>query len=154
MVDFSVWVLTLSTFILVSTAALVYLALHRLFVRPMARLTASMAAFSNAPENEARIIRPSNRQDEIGATEQALAEMQRQLRSALLQRRCLAGVGTAVAKISHDLKGILTAAMLESDRLADPAMPPATGSLVRGLGAGGHFVRTDSAIRARGAAAG
>ncbi len=39
------------------TAALVYLALHYLFVRPMRRLTASLVAFHENPESSARIIR-------------------------------------------------------------------------------------------------
>ena len=48
------------------TAALVYLALHYLFVRPMRRVTANMVAFSADPENPDRVIAPSSRGDITG----------------------------------------------------------------------------------------
>src|SRR3984885_13851088 len=51
----------------VLTAALVYLALHYMFVRPMRRLTESLVGFHENPESSARIIVPSQRGDEIGA---------------------------------------------------------------------------------------
>src|SRR5215471_21147484 len=52
------------------TAALVYLALHFLFVRPMRRLTESLVGFHENPESSARIIVPSQRSDEIGRSEE------------------------------------------------------------------------------------
>src|SRR5471030_2648843 len=58
--------LLVSLVIAVLTSALVYLALHFLFVRPMRRLTAGLVAFHEDPENSARIIVPSQRGDEIG----------------------------------------------------------------------------------------
>ncbi|KAF0138477.1 MAG: sensor signal transduction histidine kinase [Rhodospirillaceae bacterium] len=93
MLLFSSGVLSLSIFISVLTAALVYLALHWLFMRPMTRLIAGMAVFCEAPEEGACIIRPSGRRDEIDVAEQVLAEMQRQIRDALVQQSRLAGVG-------------------------------------------------------------
>jgi signal transduction histidine kinase len=68
---------------------------------------------------------PSDRLDEIGQAERVLATMQRELRQALQQREHLAALGTAVAKIQHDLRNILATAQLASDRLAnsqDPAV--------------------------------
>jgi signal transduction histidine kinase len=53
-----------------------------------------------------------------------------------LQKERLAGVGTAVTKISHDLKNILATAMLESDRLesiTDPEVRRITAGLVRAI---------------------
>lgn len=107
----------LSLLISFVTASLVYLTLHWLLVRPMRRITGSMAAFSENPEDVRRIIAPSGGRDEIGVAEQQLAAMQRELRAALAQKAHLAALGTAVAKISHDLRGILSSALLVSDQL-------------------------------------
>src|SRR5471030_2135803 len=61
MYRFSRNMLLVSQGIAMLTAALVYLALHYLFVRPMRRLTAGLVAFHEDPENSARIIVPSQR---------------------------------------------------------------------------------------------
>lgn len=119
MLWFSVNVLMLSLFISTVTAALVYLALHYLFVRPMRRITAEMMAFRREPENPTRILVPSARGDEIGTAEQELAAMQTDLASMLNQKSRLAALGLAVSKINHDLRNLLASAQLISDRLAD-----------------------------------
>ena len=49
--------------------------------------------------------------------------MQGTVRQALRQRAHLAALGTAVTKINHDLRGILSTARLVSDGLADSAAP-------------------------------
>jgi signal transduction histidine kinase len=49
--------------------------------------------------------------------------MQTELRQALQQREHLAALGTAVAKIQHDLRNILASAQLASDRLATSKDP-------------------------------
>lgn len=117
MLAYSERILGLSLFISLLTATLVYLSLQWLMVRPMRRLTASMTAFRAAPEDAGRIIAPSRRSDEIGIAERALAEMQSDLRAALNQRARLAALGAAVTRIHHDLRGILSSALLVSDRL-------------------------------------
>ena len=61
MLRFSANVLILSLIISAITAALVYLALHYLLVRPMRRITANMMAFHADPENPERVIAPSGR---------------------------------------------------------------------------------------------
>ena len=66
MYRFSRNLFAVSLLIAVLNAALVYLALHYLFVRPMRRLTASMVGFHENPESAANIIVPSQRGDEIG----------------------------------------------------------------------------------------
>jgi signal transduction histidine kinase len=86
-------------------------------VRPIERLAANMTAFSAAPEDNARIIVPSGRSDEIGVAEERLAAMQQALSETLHQRRHLADLGLAVSKINHDLRNILASAQLFSDRL-------------------------------------
>lgn len=128
--------LAVSLFISTSTAALVYISLQWLAVRPLRKLTASMTGFQRAPEDPRSVIDPSTRKDEVGVAERTLATMQHELREALLQKERLAGVGTAVAKISHDLKNILATAMLESERLEalpDPEVKRLTAGMVRAV---------------------
>ena len=136
MLRFSTNILLLSLVISAITAALVYLALHYLFVRPMRRITANMMAFRAAPENPARIIIPSKRADEIGMTERELAAMQRELSSMLHQKSRLASLGLAVSKINHDLRNLLASAQLVSDQLAtlpDPKVQRFAPKLMRAL---------------------
>lgn len=73
-------ILLLSLVISVITASLVYLALKAMIVRPIQRLTTNMVAFSEAPEDASRVIRPTQRSDEIGVAEEQLAAMQNALR--------------------------------------------------------------------------
>ncbi len=117
MLDFSGRILALSILISVFTASLVYLSLHWLFVRPMRAITASMVAFRDNPEDGTRVMIPGRRRDEIGVAQRELADMQVGLRAALQQKARLAALGTAVTKISHDLRNILATAKLVSDRV-------------------------------------
>jgi signal transduction histidine kinase len=73
------------------------------------------------------------RDDEISDAARELAVMQDELRAALWRNARLAAVGTAVAKISHDLRNILTSALLVADRLqatADPVVKRAADTLI------------------------
>ena len=54
---------------------------------------------------------------EIAQAETALAEMEGDIRASLRQKSRLADLGTAVAKISHDLRNMLASAQLMADRL-------------------------------------
>lgn len=109
----------LSIIISFLTAALVYLALTGLLVRPLTRLTRNMLHFSKDPEDPERIVQPSGRSDEIGTAERELSEMQTQLSQLLLQKTRLAQLGLAVSKVNHDLRNMLANAQLISDRLSD-----------------------------------
>ncbi len=120
---FGMRILELSIVISLITAALVYLSLQWLLVRPMRRITASMTLFREDPEDASRRIVPSGRHDEIGGAEDELAMLQETVRQALGQRARLATLGTAVTKINHDLRAILATARLVSDGLADSAAP-------------------------------
>lgn len=117
MLVFSRNILLLSLFISGMTAGLVYLALQWVIVRPVQRLTGNITAFSEHPEDAARVIQPSDRADEIGLAEQALARMEHTLADELRQKRRLAQLGLAVSKINHELRNILTTAHLLTDRL-------------------------------------
>jgi signal transduction histidine kinase len=120
---FGVRILELSIVISLTTAALVYLSLQWLLVRPMRRITASMTAFREDPEDASRRIVPSGRKDQIGSAERELAMLQETVRQALGQRARLAALGTAVTKINHDLRAILATARLVTDGLADSPAP-------------------------------
>jgi signal transduction histidine kinase len=136
MLRYSVDIMLLSLVISGITAALVYLALHYMFVRPMRRVTANMMAFRADPENADRIIVPSARADEIGTAERELATMQTELASMLHQKNRLAALGLAVSKINHDLRNLLSSAQLFSDRLAtlpDPGVQRFAPKLVHAL---------------------
>ena len=100
------------------TAVALYLLVSQLFIYPVRRLTQNMLAFRQAPENASLIIAPSPRRDEIGIAERELAAMESDLFSMLRQRRHLADLGLAVAKINHDLRNTLTSAQLLSDQVA------------------------------------
>jgi signal transduction histidine kinase len=136
MFRFSRNIVFLSLIISVITAALVYLSLHYLMVRPMNRLTTNMVRFREDPENAARVIVPSGRNDEIGIAERELGVMQRDLASMLQQKSHLAALGLAVSKINHDLRNLLASAQLFSDRLAsvpDPNVQRFAPQLMRSL---------------------
>jgi signal transduction histidine kinase len=136
MLDYSRNILLLSLVISIITAALVYLALLLLFVRPMHRITSNMMAFHRDPEAPDRIIVPSRRSDEIGVAERELASMQQDLVSMLKEKSRLASLGLAVSKINHDLRNLLSSAQLFSDRLAglpDPRVQQFAPKLMRAL---------------------
>lgn len=111
-------ILILSLIIAVMTALTFYFFLDRAVIRPIRELTANMIAFREAPENASLIIAPSERRDEIGVAERELAAMEADLFTMLRQRRHLADLGLAVAKINHDLRNTLTSAQLLSDQVA------------------------------------
>jgi signal transduction histidine kinase len=136
MLRYSVDLLLISLLISGITAAMVYLTLHYLFVRPMRRVTANMMEFRDDPENADRVIVPSGRGDEIGIAERELASMQAELASMLHQKNRLAALGLAVSKINHDLRNLLGSAQLISDRLLslpDPNVQRFAPKLVRAL---------------------
>lgn len=140
MVDYGLRILLLSAVISVVTAALLFVAVQRLLVRPIKGVVRHMQSYAEAPEDARRIIAPVARVRELREAEEAMALMQTQLTSALKQKERLAQLGAAVAKVSHDLRNILTSAQLFADRLEgseDPLVrrmaPKLVGSLTRAV---------------------
>lgn len=140
MLDYGLRILALSAVISISTAFLLYLAVRHLMVGPIKRLVGHMTTYAEAPEDTRRIIKPGNGVRELHEAEEALHSMQTQLTASLRQKDRLAQLGSAVAKISHDLRNILTTSTLIADRLensADPAVartaPKLVGSLSRAV---------------------
>jgi len=101
------------------TALLIYLAINRMMIRPVRRLTRSMQAFAENPEDPARVLVPGRGGDELAVAGRHLALMQEQLQRTLKQQKNLADLGLAVSKINHDMRNILASAQLMSDRLVD-----------------------------------
>lgn len=133
-------ILGLSLVLSLATAGLLFLAVRRLIVQPMRRVVNSMADYAKAPEDARMVIAPSSRVAELRAAEETLARMQTDLSAALRQKERLAQLGGAVARISHDLRNILTTATLVADRMEesqDPAVrrtaPKLVGALSRAV---------------------
>jgi signal transduction histidine kinase len=110
--------LTISLTIAAVVTCVLWAALWRMVLQPVRRLTSNIIAFGENPQDASRVIAPSGRGNEIGRAETALAVMQRSLAHELAQGKRLAELGMAVARINHDLRNILSAAQLISDRLA------------------------------------
>jgi signal transduction histidine kinase len=136
MIEYGLRVLALSAVFSVATAILLFVAARSLIVVPIQRVVRHMTAWADAPEDARRIITPSARVNELREAEGALASMQHQLVASLRQKERLAQLGQAVAKISHDLRNILTTAQLFADRMEesqDPAVKRAAPKLVNSI---------------------
>ncbi len=141
MIDYGFRILILSALISAVTAFLLFLAVQRILVLPIRRVVQHMETYAKAPEDARRVIEPTANVVELRKAEDALKSMQTQLTGALRQKERLAQLGGAVAKISHDLRNILTSAQLFADRIeasADPAVartvPKLLNSISRAVG--------------------
>lgn len=142
---FSRNVLLLSLAISAITAALVFLALYWMIVRPIRRMSGNMMAFAREPDNAALIHVASDRRDEIGVAERQLAAFQKELHQTLRQRQHLADLGLAVSKINHDLRNILASAQLLTDRLSqlpDPTVQRLAPKLLRTIDRAADYTRS------------
>ncbi len=136
MIDFGLQVLVLSAAFSILTALLLNIAAQRLIIVPMRRVIRHMVAYAQAPEDARAVITPAANTAELREAETALAAMQRTVTSSLKQRERLANLGQAVAKISHDLRNILTTGQIFADRMGDsddPAVRRAAPKLVNAI---------------------
>ncbi|MBV7380577.1 sensor histidine kinase [Maritimibacter dapengensis] len=140
MIDYGRRILILSAVISAFTGVLLYLAVQLLMVRPIRKVVDNMKGYASAPEDARQIIAPQSEIVELREAEEALHDLQEQLSSALKQKERLAALGGAVARISHDLRNILTTAQLFADRVEmseDPgvqrAVPKLMGSISRAV---------------------
>jgi signal transduction histidine kinase len=132
MLDYGVRILLLSALISAVTAVLLFIAVQRMLVAPIRRVVQHMQTYAEAPEDARRIISPTSTVSELRAAEEAMQSMQTQLTNSLRQKERLAQLGGAVAKISHDLRNLLTTAQLFADRMegsADPVVARAAPKL-------------------------
>ena len=123
MLNYGLRILWLSAVISIITAALLFFAVRSLIVKPIKRVAQSMSDYARAPQDIRRIMTPSSGIREIHLAETALAQMQGDLSASLRQKQRLAMLGEAVAKVSHDLRNILSTVQLLSDRMEDSNDP-------------------------------
>ena len=136
MLDYGFRILLLSAVISFITAFFLFLAVRALLVRPIKRVVGAMTSYTQAPEDARRIIEPSAKVPELREAEIALQAMETELTASLRQKERLAQLGGAVAKVSHDLRNILTTAQLFTDRLEmsdDPAVTRSAPKLVNSI---------------------
>jgi signal transduction histidine kinase len=136
MIDYGLRILWLSLVISVITALLLFWAVQCFIVRPIKRVVGNMQAYAAAPEDVRQVIEPSAAIRDLREAEETLQSLQTQLTGALRQKEHLAQLGGAVAKVSHDLRNILTSAQLFTDRLElseDPRVQRMAPKLVNSL---------------------
>lgn len=117
MTDYGLRILGLSFVISIITAFFLFLAVRVVLVRPIKGVVGYMQRYASAPEDARGIISPNSKVTELREAEEALQMLQTDLTQALKQRERLAQLGGAVAKVSHDLRNILTSAQLFTDRI-------------------------------------
>jgi len=136
MIDYGLRIFWLSLVISIITAGLLFVVVQCFVVRPIRRVVAAMRAYAADPEDARLMIAPASRITELREAEESLHSLEQQLTAALRQKERLAQLGGAVAKISHDLRNILTSAQLFTDRLEtseDPRVRRMAPKLVKSL---------------------
>ncbi|MBV7394910.1 sensor histidine kinase [Mameliella sediminis] len=136
MLDYGVRILLLSAAISIITAGLLFLAVRKLLVKPIKGVVGHIRDYAAAPEDARRIIQPMATVRELREAEESLQSLQSQLTQALRQKERLAQLGGAVARVSHDLRNILTSAQLFTDRIEmseDPAVQRMAPKLVNSI---------------------
>ena len=149
MIDYGLRILALSAVISVITAFLLFVAMRVLLVKPIKGVVGHMQRYAEAPEDARTIITPSARVTELREAEEALQSLQSELTGALRQKERLAQLGTAVSKISHDLRNIMTTAQLFTDRIEkseDPVVARLAPKLVNSITRAVHLCESTLAF--------
>ncbi len=136
MIAYGWTILWLSLVISVITSAFLFMAVRRLMVNPIRSLVGQMNRYAAAPEDGRRVIVPGSRVKELREAENTLRDLENQLTQSLRQKERLAALGSAVAKISHDLRNILTTSTLLADRMEmvdDPTVKRVAPKIVASL---------------------
>ena len=140
MLDYGLRILLLSAAISIFTATLLFFAVRQFLVKPIEGVVSAMKSYAAAPEDARRIIQPSASVRELSDAEHALKSLQTELTNVLRQRERLASLGSAVAKVSHDLRNILTTAQLFADRIESSEDPVVTRMVPKLMGSIGRAV--------------
>ena len=149
MIDYGIRILILSAVISVITAFLLFLAMRALLLKPIRGVVEQMLNYAEAPEDARRIITPSAGVTELNEAERALQKLETDLTQALRQKERLAQLGSAVSKISHDLRNILTTSQLFTDRIEmseDPAVKRMAPKLVASITRAVHLCESTLAF--------
>lgn len=149
MLDYGMRILMLSAVISVITAVLLFFAMRALLLKPIKRVAGHMQRYAAAPEDARRIIVPAASVTELREAEEALKTLQTDLTQALKQKERLAQLGSAVSKISHDLRNILTTAQIFTDRIEaseDPTVKRMAPKLVSSITRAVHLCESTLAF--------
>ncbi|CUK04941.1 Sensor protein ZraS [Shimia thalassica] len=149
MIDYGLNILWLSAVISVITAFFLFLAVRGFLVKPIKGVVRYMQSYAAAPEDARRIIQPSAGVVELREAEEALQSLQMELTASLKQKERLAQLGGAVAKVSHDLRNILTSAQLFTDRIEmseDPLVRRLAPKLVNSITRAVHLCESTLAF--------
>jgi len=149
MIDYGIRILILSAVISMVTAVLLFFAIRALILKPIKRVVGHMQRYARAPEDARRIIEPSASVTELREAEVALRTLQTDLTQALKQKERLAQLGSAVSKISHDLRNILSSAQLFTDRIEtseDPLVVRLAPKLVNSITRAVHLCESTLAF--------
>ncbi|MGH1353841.1 MAG: sensor histidine kinase [Thalassovita sp.] len=149
MIDYGLRILVLSAVISIFTAVLLFMAVRMFLVRPIKGVVRDMQSYAGNPEDARRIITPKSSLRELREAEDALATLQIELTGALKQKERLAQLGSSVAKISHDLRNILTSAQLFTDRIEmseDPGVKRLAPKLVNSITRAVHLCESTLAF--------
>ncbi|MDC0738327.1 HAMP domain-containing sensor histidine kinase [Cognatishimia sp. SS12] len=149
MIDYGLNILWLSLVISGITASLLFVAVRLILVKPIKSVVNHMQSYASAPEDARRIITPTSTVNELREAEEALHLLQTELTGALRQKERLAQLGSAVAKVSHDLRNILTSAQLFTDRIEmseDPAVKRMAPKLVNSITRAVHLCESTLAF--------
>ena len=113
------WRVTLITTALLALTTLGTLVLwfRQVFVVPLADTVHAIHRFTDDPGNLMTMLIASDRDDEIGFLQRELTRMQVVYRISMKQYQHLAALGGAVTKINHDLKGLLSTALIAGESL-------------------------------------
>lgn len=147
--DYGLRILVLSAVISVFVATLLFVAVQFFLVKPIKGVVSAMETYAAAPDDARRIINPTSRVTELAQAENALKQMQTDMTSMLKQRERLASLGSAVAKVSHDLRNILTTSQLFADRIEaseDPAVARMAPKLMNSISRAVHLCESTLAF--------
>ncbi|SEQ01941.1 sensor histidine kinase [Thalassovita taeanensis] len=149
MIDYGLRILLLSAVISSFTAVLLFMAVRAFLVKPIKGVVRHMQSYAANPEDARRIIMPTASVRELREAEEALASLQTQMTGALKQKERLAQLGGAVAKVSHDLRNMLTSAQLFTDRIEmseDPSVKRLAPKLVNSITRAVHLCESTLAF--------
>jgi signal transduction histidine kinase len=121
-----------AVFTMLLISIFLYIFLQSCVVQRLRKMAKNIIEFRKAPNDTNRIIVPCGNLDEIGMSEQVLRRMQIDVNNALSVREHLASLGSGVAKILHDMRGLLSSALVASDAL-DGSQDPAVRHIASGL---------------------
>lgn len=149
MLDYAVSIVVISAVVSSILAIFLFIAVRRLMLRPISGVVRQILSYAAAPEDARHVIAPDARLREVRLAQEALSSMQVQLTAALKQKERLAQLGEGVAKVSHDLRNILTTATLFADRLEgsdDPLVTRMGPKLVNSLTRAVHLTESTLAF--------